>query len=1205
MSIISRNTLGTSVLFLLLTLVPLAQAQDLGLPQDLTAVSVTDAMALNFGRLYRFSSWPNDPPLPPLVLLADPAIGEDGSGSTTNLFYSASLAALFWDDRESAALQALAQAAMNGNRQMSQQEQEDEQEGYDLPTLDTTGLYLEITNVANGLAYCNLWNGTNQVYAIWAAPNPLGPWTVGTEVWPTNGEVAPFTLASSGQDALFAFAQDWTGVTENGNSVPDWWLWKYFGTVALSDTSLDSQGNTLLYDYTNGYDPNVITFRVSATNSYVNQTTVQMQVSLLAGVPSYYAVLVNDTNLADANWLAYPGTRLAVNLGSTAGVYTVCIGLRGLPPTATQSWQSLTFYCDTTPLTLAFTNLAGMSGSRPFIDPAGYASRALRALSWTVRGANGGTNTGSGAVVAQGRNRSDQYHATNWFQCVDLALALGTNWISIQAADRAGTVTVTNFFYVFDTNGDTTAPALTLVWPQDGTLVSGDNFAVQAWMDDDTGTAALQYTDGDGIVQTVTGLVERGGNVWVENVPLIAGTNRLSLMASDAAGNVSTNSFSVVQSNVGLTVTPLSQDEMKGAYANVYGTVDDPVCAVTVNGFPGINYGGYWEVDNVPLPPGGTVTLQVTAQMADGSAPQNLLEQDRQPVVFTQTFDYNLDYHLFVDWPESTNHWFTTHTAFPWVRGAESTYTHTHSEYNPSTGNVGTEEIVTTWPADNGYVPSLPGQRVVSVYVNGQLWQTFTQSASAPVAAVETMEKSTSAGTWRENYNTTWSESSDREVRLFTGGKALRRSQGLFDLSAGLTYADCLDWEVLGWGVSYESGNFLWYDDPPVAVPSGDITLGALGPLGSDGHLWTVQPDGIEIIITPQVLSCRSASAASASPNVATATDGSLPAAPKYRLNITANSQDCEPEISPVTPKFFVGQLVTFSSYWDGTGSPPGLDHTTNLWTLAGHYYNDGTNSVPGVSWPTCSSNYFVNQAMLTNDPTTGPAWWVSGGIDSPDPYPVIFDMGLFFTNGQYLSVHKEGKINMCKPRASISTQTTSVSVVGSRLMFAESLAVEGIVFTPSIQTGGFGGTGSWQQVDSSPIRVIQDASGTNHTLVQPAPGPWLDWDPRSPVPDEIPMQPPSACAKDSPFIEGRSSDIRIEAADTFTMWLMYRPPGGMRVPLRAVNWSWWGFATNGPSGWALGNGTNSINPTDYSTETYPSWKSKVNKDNTNYVPPL
>ena len=244
----------------------------------------------------------------------------------------------------------------------------------------------------------------------------------------------------------------------------------------------------------------------------------------------------------------------------TDGVYVVTVGLCGLPLNATQTWQSVTLFRDTTPLTLALTNPAVLSGSRPFIDPAGYATRALSAITWTVVDANGGTNSGNGIVVDQSWNLLDQYHVTNWFQCVDLALALGTNWISIQAVDWAGTVAVTNFAYVFDTNGDTTPPSLTLVWPQDGTQVSGDTFTVQAWTDDDTAAVALQYTDTNGIVQTVNGLVERGGNVWVQNVPLTAGTNSFTLTATDAAGNVSTTNFSVVQSSVALTVTPLSQD---------------------------------------------------------------------------------------------------------------------------------------------------------------------------------------------------------------------------------------------------------------------------------------------------------------------------------------------------------------------------------------------------------------------------------------------------------------------------------------------------------------------------------------------------------------------------------------------------------------------------------------------------------------------
>lgn len=43
----------------------------------------------------------------------------------------------------------LTEAAMAGNRLMSQDE---EQGDSDLPTLDTTALYLEITTVADGLA---------------------------------------------------------------------------------------------------------------------------------------------------------------------------------------------------------------------------------------------------------------------------------------------------------------------------------------------------------------------------------------------------------------------------------------------------------------------------------------------------------------------------------------------------------------------------------------------------------------------------------------------------------------------------------------------------------------------------------------------------------------------------------------------------------------------------------------------------------------------------------------------------------------------------------------------------------------------------------------------------------------------------------------------------------------------------------------------
>lgn len=123
-------------------------------------------------------------------------------------------------------------------------------------SFDTNSLWLEITNVSDGVAYLNLHNATNQVYAIWSTTNLPGPWNVESELWPTDSVCMPFTELALGWQNLFFRAEDWTGVTENGNTVPDWWFWKYFGTVDLSDTNLDAGGiHTLLYDYTNGIVP--------------------------------------------------------------------------------------------------------------------------------------------------------------------------------------------------------------------------------------------------------------------------------------------------------------------------------------------------------------------------------------------------------------------------------------------------------------------------------------------------------------------------------------------------------------------------------------------------------------------------------------------------------------------------------------------------------------------------------------------------------------------------------------------------------------------------------------------------------------------------------------------------------------------------------------------------------------------------------------
>ena len=66
--------------------------------------------------------------------------------------------------------------------------------------IDTNGLWLQITNYDGNLAYVNLNNATDQVYAVWTTTNLLTGWQVEAELWPTTAQtnVLPFTVPTLG-----------------------------------------------------------------------------------------------------------------------------------------------------------------------------------------------------------------------------------------------------------------------------------------------------------------------------------------------------------------------------------------------------------------------------------------------------------------------------------------------------------------------------------------------------------------------------------------------------------------------------------------------------------------------------------------------------------------------------------------------------------------------------------------------------------------------------------------------------------------------------------------------------------------------------------------------------------------------------------------------------------------------------------------------
>ena len=490
------------------------------------------------------------------------------------------------------------------------------------PVYDTNGLWLEITNVSNGWSYLNLHNATNQVYAIESTTVLGDGWNVETELWPVGDQtnILPFAIQNLGRQDLFFRAQDWTGVTENGNTTPDWWFWEYFGTTALSDTNLDLDGNTLGYDYTNNLVPHTFNFSgIQVTNNYVSSSSTPVQLNV-TGFPYYVAVLVDDANFDDAVWNTYTTSNLTVNLGLTEGWHDVWIGLRGHADVATNAvWQWKQLKLDYAPPQLVITSPASGIVSVPMVQVQGFASEQLTRISYDISNAVGLFTNYTGYVTAQIYDTNLLAFTTNFFQCYDVLLTNGVNQISVHVFDLAGNETTTNVSLTVDYSGDTTAPALTVLWPTDGTPISGASFTLQAQVDDYTATVTAAIVDTNGVTNTVQGLVERSGLVSAD-LPLNFGTNTLTITATDAAGNVTVTNLTVTRNDADLMMNPLTDDQLNQSTVNVSGTVSDVSYSVTVNGVAAAVSGDpVWEADNVPVSPLGTANLNVVVRDSSGN----------------------------------------------------------------------------------------------------------------------------------------------------------------------------------------------------------------------------------------------------------------------------------------------------------------------------------------------------------------------------------------------------------------------------------------------------------------------------------------------------------------------------------------------------------------------------------------------------------
>jgi hypothetical protein len=334
-------------------------------------------------------------------------------------------------------------------------------------------------------------------------------------------------------------------------------------------------------------------------------------------------VLVDSTNFATTNWTTCSSYNVLANLGTNEGWHGIWIGLRGMPADAQETWEWKRLKLDLTPPLLVITSPTNGTATVPMIELTGYSPESLDSISYDLTNAVGLMTNQQVLVLNRYYDPTTGEFTTNTFQGFDIPLTNGVNTFTLHATDLAGNVTTTNFSFILDYSSKTNPPPFTLTWPTNGTVISGGNFTWDGFVSDPTVVVTAQITSTNGSTNTVNGLVERNGKFWVENLPLSSGTNVLTLTVTDAAGNTGVTNICVVQSDLVLTMDPVTPDtQLWQPTVNLTGTISDATYAVWANGVKGHNNGdGTWSASNVPTTTGGTATFTITAYSPDETQP--------------------------------------------------------------------------------------------------------------------------------------------------------------------------------------------------------------------------------------------------------------------------------------------------------------------------------------------------------------------------------------------------------------------------------------------------------------------------------------------------------------------------------------------------------------------------------------------------------
>jgi hypothetical protein len=907
---------------------------------------------------------------------------------------------------------------------------------------------------------------------------------------------------------------------------------------------------------------------VSFPNSDVNTNLTS---AIICGGPAaMMAVLVGDTNLADAIWIPFSAVPYVL-LGTNDGTYQVEFGLVGSD--GQTNWVSDSVTLDTTPPLLVITNPVFSTTSKPILQLQGYSTEPLSSIYFDIANAAGSLTNEQGFVTSQFFDTNAFASTTNYFQCFDIPLTNGVNIITVHATDIAGNITITNVAINLDFSEDTNPPNISLIWPQNGTHISGTSFTLRGVLDDETAQVFANLIDSNGITNSIEGTVERNGTFWLEDLPLNLGTNHIAIIAIDAAGNISMTNFMLIQSQVILTINPIPTDQLNLPATIMTGIVSDASYNVSVNGVQAtVDGSGNWSACGVPIYGNGTATFDAIAY-SDGQPPVQTSLAIEQPSII-----YISDYtDSWTENEEGYGHWTNT------------------KNYNAQVDNNGHYSFMGSATGNGTFAPSLEWWWIINynwsdsdptgTSTETEDEQGYTETASA--AGINPLEgyfyipdgnsvpSVSSSGivhyyanvnySWDEDPYTTYLRNSTTHLKLKTGGKAIITKKSLFQISANATEYGKPD--LISWG----NGPDVWFNTPANSINSTQIRV--LGKnIGSDGNLYTVLPNNATLDLN------ASAPARDYNMNIS---------ATKYKLTITANGNDLE----STTPEFCVGQGITFLASW--YPADPGAVNTIAYWHLPGDYVNES------YAYSSTCNSYRLNADLLAN--LSMSCWYVDtpGGTAS-------FGISMQFSNGQTASVATHGDFTLVKP--TIDHITSSCSGVNmftnsdgslNEIALIDTNHGNGMQITVYVKRpDDFSGLASITQLIkrqlnwNTPPLGISSSDSTSGNF-------WLDTQETYssiyfPLTENgnptNPVRP--VYLADSPGLGESFLGFYnyAEAQDDFHDYVRFQPDGGIPITIGRVDWGWHGKAIKNGSLWSLVTATYYGATLDSADDSFPIW---------------